>query len=314
MKNIALLFPGQGSQYVGMGQELITEQKYFDQAELASLNFSLTELMAAGPEEKLKQTMFTQPAIVFHSVLLFRKLAEFLQGKDVKITKVLGHSVGEYSALVAAGSLTLKDALKTVNLRGEYMQAAVPMGKGAMYAIVRVPQDIVQKACAESSQDNNEVMCANFNDPTQVVISGHKEACERAVNWLKDNYEGKQMAIPLKVSAPFHSSLMLPAQENLKAHLDTITFNENAIDYIANIDAKNYQAGTDGNTIKENLINQVSGSVLWSQSFNEFPEDTIFIEVGPGKVLTGLNKKINKAFQTITLDTEDSFQKLEELL
>ncbi len=194
----------------------------------STFDFSLKELMFEGPEEKLQLTEFTQPAIVAHSVALFRGLNKFLSENDIEIERALGHSVGEYSALVAAGAFDFKDALKAVNLRGKYMQEAVPAGKGKMYAVLRVPGEIIEKACEASSNEEEKVMPANFNEPGQTVISGHAEACDRAVTWLKENYEGKQMAIPLKVSAPFHSSLMRPAEEKLASHLQSMDFNQNS--------------------------------------------------------------------------------------
>lgn len=316
MNKIVCLFPGQGSQYVGMAHNLKEHKKANDVLNLAkeSLDFDITQIMFNGPEDTLKLTAFTQPAIVTHSIALFTKLKEFLNEKSIDIDCVLGHSVGEYSALVAAGAIEFQDAIKAVNKRGTYMQEATPEGLGAMYAILRVPIEYIEKACLVSSNESEKVMPANYNDPTQVVISGHLSACERAVNWLKENYEGKQMAIPLKVSAPFHSELMLPAQEKLDNFLNTIQISENKIDYIANIDAKKYSKNTDPKILKKNLVEQVSGSVKWLQSLENFEENTLFIEVGPGKVLTGLNKKINKNFKTLTLDSEESFVELAELI
>lgn len=302
---VTLIFPGQGSQYVGMAKD-------FDLLKKADevLGFDLSSICIDGPEEKLKLTEFTQPAIVTHSVALYQKLKEILDSKKIKIDRVLGHSVGEYSALVAAGALSFEEAVKAVHLRGKYMQEAVPAGKGAMYAVLRVPGNIVAEACAAVSDDNEQVMCANFNDPTQVVISGHAEACKKAVAWLAENYEGKQMAKELPVSAPFHSSLMKPAEEKLALHFESLNFQTNLTPYIANIDAKEYVI--DGETIKQNLLKQICGSVLWSQSMGSLPDDTVCIEVGPGKVLTGLNKRINKSFKTYTLD--NGFEGLEEFL
>lgn len=194
------------------------------------------------------------------------------------------------------------------------MQEAVPEGEGSMVAIIRVPANKVAEACQAASTELSQVMPANFNEPGQTVISGHKDACDRAVEWLKENFEGKHMAIPLKVSAPFHSSLMKPAEQKLADHLKTIEFKANDIPYIANIDAKEYAAGTSSDTIRDNLIEQVCSSVLWSQSISSLPADTIFIEVGPGSVLKGLNKKINKDLKTYNLDSDEGFAGLEEFL
>ncbi|MEX1100197.1 MAG: ACP S-malonyltransferase, partial [Bacteriovoracaceae bacterium] len=206
------------------------------------------------------------------------------------------------------------DAVKAVRLRGKYMQEAAPEGAGKMFAILRVPQETIEKACEAASNEQEKVMPANYNEPGQTVISGHAQACERAVAWLKKNYEGKQMAVPLKVSAPFHSSLMLPAQEKLASHLSGLNIGSNKVAYIANIDAQEYKPGAAAETIRENLVKQVSGSVLWNHSLQNLPGDTAFIEVGPGKVLTGLNKKINKDFKTYTLDSEQGFEGLKEFL
>ena len=314
MKSVTLIFPGQGSQYVGMGNNIMSDHLVKETFATAdeSLGFRISEICKNGPEEKLKLTEFTQPAIVTHSIALFKKLKTILDEKGIKIDRVLGHSVGEYPALVAAGALRFEDAVKAVNLRGKYMQEAVAPGDGKMYAVLRVPGDIVAKACEEVSTETEKVMCANFNDPTQVVISGHANAADKAIEWLKENYEGKQMAKELPVSAPFHSSLMKPAELKLSEFLNTIEFKSNEIPYIANIDAKEY--ATDGETIKQNLIQQVCGSVLWTQSMSTLPDETLCIEVGPGKVLTGLNKRINKTFKTYTLDSDASFDGLEEFL
>jgi [acyl-carrier-protein] S-malonyltransferase len=313
---VTLVFPGQGAQYVGMGQNLqsISECKnIFNIADNVS-HQSISNLCFNGPEESLKLTENTQPAIVTHSVALFKRLETILKEKQINVDRVLGHSVGEYSALVASGALDFSDAVKAVHHRGKYMLEAVPAGKGKMYAILRVPSDIVAKACEQSSSELCQVMAANFNEPTQTVISGHAEACEKAVKWIEENFEGRSRAMELQVSAPFHSSLMAPAEEKLSQYLTNVEFKSNQIPYIANIDATEYSSKTDGITIKQNLVKQVCGSVLWSQSIASLPSDTVFIEVGPGKVLTGLNKKINKEFRTYALDTDTGFDGLMEFL
>lgn len=314
MKSVTLLFPGQGAQYLGMGNHLsqFPEAREIFQRADDALGFKISEICAEGPESKLNLTEFTQPAIVTHSIALFTVVKKFLDEKEIKIDRVLGHSVGEYPALVASGALKFEDAVKAVNLRGKFMQEAVAPGKGKMYAILRVPGETVAQACEAVSTETEKVMCANFNDPTQVVISGHANAADLAVQWLKENYEGKQMAKELTVSAPFHSTLMKPAETKLAEFLDTITFNANEVPYIANIDAKEYS--TDGNTIKNNLIQQVCGSVLWTQSMQSLADETICLELGPGKVLTGLNKRINKTFKTLNMDQENPLEKLAEFL
>jgi [acyl-carrier-protein] S-malonyltransferase len=313
---VTLLFPGQGAQYVGMGKNLMdfSESKtVFDKADSA-LDFKISELCFEGPVEQLVLTENTQPAIVTHSIALFEKLKTILDEKNISITRVLGHSVGEYSALVAAGSISLEDAVRSVKNRGKFMQDATPSGVGKMFAVMRVPSEIVAKACAVSSTEDNKVMAANFNEPTQTVISGHAEACARAVEWITENFEGRSRAIELKVSAPFHSSLMKPAEHKLNTFFDSISIKDNEIPYVANVNTQEYPIGTNGDVIRENLVNQVCGSVLWAQSIAKLDENEIFIEVGPGKVLTGLNKKINKEFKTYTLDSDKGFEGLVEFL
>ncbi len=311
MKNVVLLFPGQGSQYVGMGSNI--DSSLLDKANEV-LGYDLKKMMTDGPEEDLTLTQNTQPAILTHSVGLFRKLEDILKEHNVEISAVMGHSVGEYAALVAAGALSFEDALKAVNNRGKFMQEAVPAGMGKMYAILKVPGDVVEKACLEASTEDNKVMPANFNDPDQIVISGHAEACDRAVQWLSENHADPHRAVELKVSAPFHSSLMQPARENMTTFFGGINFTNTKIPYIANIDAKKYDVGTDGNIVKENLIKQIDGAVLWTQSFSSLPDNTLCIEVGPGRVLMGLARKINRTNKVISLDKEGAFEELVEAL
>lgn len=310
-KSVTLLFPGQGSQYVGMGKDL--DQTLFDKGN-EILGYDLKKLMHEGPEEELKLTHNTQPAILKHSVTLYNHLLEFLNKHDIKIDRVLGHSVGEYAALVAAGVLSPYDAIHAVHLRGKYMQEAVPVGKGAMYAILKVPQNIVEEACKAATQPGSEVMPANFNDPSQIVISGETEACKRAVAWLSENFKEAHRAMELNVSAPFHSSLMKPAADKLKEAFSRFQWHENKIPYIANIDAKEYAAGTNPETIINNLYYQAYGPVLWTQSIEKLPSDTICVEVGPGKVLMGLVRKINKDIKVISLDKDEALAELAQAL
>jgi [acyl-carrier-protein] S-malonyltransferase len=310
-KSVTLLFPGQGSQYVGMGKDL--DQSLFDKGN-EILGYDLKKLMHEGPEEELKLTLNTQPAILKHSVTLYNHLIEFLSKHDIKIDRVLGHSVGEYGALVAAGVLSPYDAIHAVHLRGKYMQEAVPVGKGKMFAILKVPAEIVEKACRESSQTGSEVMPANFNDPSQIVISGESEACARAVAWLSENYNEAHRAMELNVSAPFHSSLMKPAADKLKEAFTHFKWNENKIPYIANIDAKEYGVGTNPETIINNLYHQAYGPVLWTQSIEKLPAGTVCVEVGPGKVLMGLVRKINKDIKVVCLDKDEALAELASVL
>ena len=310
-KEVVLVFPGQGSQYVGMGQGL-PETAFIPLNQ--KLGFDLYQLMLNGPEEDLKLTSNAQPAIVAHSVLQFQKLKKILDEKQVTISKVLGHSVGEYSALVAAEVLTLLDAVRAVQMRGRFMQETVPPGAGTMYAIIKVAEKLVAQACSEASNLNELVAPANFNDPEQIVISGHRTACERAVAWLQKNVESRFRAIELKVSAPFHSPLMAPAAKRLQSIFLELVFNTNTIPYIANVNAQEYPARTSTLTIQDNLLQQVAAPVLWSQSIAQLAPDTLCIEVGPGKVLSGLIQKINPRIETIAIDHTDALSTLEEKL
>ncbi len=310
-KSVTLLFPGQGSQYVGMGKDL--DHTLFDKGN-EILGYDLKKLMHEGPEEELKLTHNTQPAILKHSVTLYNHLMEFLNKHNVKVDRVLGHSVGEYAALVAAGVLSPYDAIHAVHLRGKYMQEAVPVGMGKMFAILKVPADIVTKACKQASKPGSEVMPANFNDPSQIVISGESAACARAVAWLSENYKEPHRAMELNVSAPFHSSLMKPAADKLKDAFTHFKWHENKVPYIANIDAHEYPVGTSPETIINNLYHQAYGPVLWTQSIEKLPSDTICIEVGPGKVLMGLVRKINKDIKVICLDKDEALLELAQVL
>lgn len=313
--SVTLVFPGQGSQYVGMGSTFRDDPAHqrFQIADQV-LGFNLTQLCLEGPEDQLKLTQFTQPAIVTHSVAMWDMLMPRLAALNVHVDRVLGHSVGEYAALVAAGALRFEDAVLAVNLRGMAMQDAVPVGEGKMIAILKIDADWVEKACAAASTATEKVMPANFNDPKQIVISGHAAACERAVEWLKTNCPEKHGAIPLNVSAPFHSSLMRPAAVVMQKHLASLTLTPPHTAYVANVDAKEYAAGTNPDGIRQRLVEQVCGSVRWTQSIQQRPANTKYIEVGPGKVLAGLIKRIQPEATVLSLDTAGSFDKLAEFL
>jgi [acyl-carrier-protein] S-malonyltransferase len=314
-KSVTLLFPGQGAQYVGMGKSLENHSAFglFEKANNA-LDFNLSKMMFEGPEEDLKLTKYTQPAILTHSVALYEKVKELLDERKIKIDRVLGHSVGEYAALVAAKALPFEDAVKAVHLRGKFMQDAVPAGKGKMFAIMKIPADVIEKACKESSSEGSEVMPANFNEPSQIVISGEAKACDRAVKWFEENWSDPYRAVELNVSAPFHSSLMKPAADSLKSAFEDFNFKESELPYVANVDALEYATGTSPETIKDNLFKQVDGSVLWTQSIQDLPDGTVCIECGPGRVLMGLIRKINRNIKVISLDKEGAFDELKELL
>ena len=303
-KKIVLLFPGQGSQYKGMGELIKDDPMASESFELAdeALDFSLTDLMFYDPKNQLNQTEFTQPAIVAHSVALFSMIQETLyMEKGLQIDYVLGHSVGEYSALVAARALPFSKALHFVNKRGQFMQQSVPVGVGGMAAVLRSTIEIIEAVCTDASSESEIVMPANFNAQDQVVISGHLGAIEKFKTIIKER-DPKARIMPLKVSAPFHSSLMSEAAKNLDQLIATDDLTPNKFSYIANIDAKTYGPKTDPAVVRQNLISQVEGSVRWIQSLESLPIDTAFIEVGPGKVLSNIVKKAFPDRPILTMD------------
>ena len=287
MSKVAFMFPGQGSQQVGMGKELVERyaaaREAFAVADEA-LQFSLSRLCFEGPEEDLNLTANTQPAILTASVALYQVLSE----RGIRPDYVAGHSLGEYSALVAAGSLTLKDAVRLVRKRGEAMQQAVPVGVGAMAAILGLGADEVVSACQKVA---GEEVCqpANFNSPAQVVIAGHREAVERAT--VECKARGARQTPILKVSAPFHSPLMQPAQEAMTAPLAETGFLNLTIPLVNNIDAALI---TTSEAARAGLLRQISGPVRWTDSIRHLFDQGVstFVEVGPGKVLMGLVKSI----------------------
>jgi [acyl-carrier-protein] S-malonyltransferase len=302
---VAFLFPGQGSQSVGMGRELASlypvAQETFDEADEA-LGFKLSQLCFEGPEEHLKLTQNTQPAILTVSVAA----ARVLQEKGFTAQFAAGHSLGEYSAHVAAGTLDFQDAVRTVRNRGEYMQEAVPVGQGAMAAILGLPIEKVQQACDEVSGDG---VCqpANINSPEQVVISGAVGPVERAAQLCKD--KGAKRAVMLPVSAPFHCAMMKPAQDRLAIDLQSLRFYESDFPVIANIDA---EAVTHADVARDTLTRQVTGTVQWVRCIRKLIElgADLFVEVGPGKVLSGLMRQIDRSKLTLNVEDEASLQKL----
>jgi [acyl-carrier-protein] S-malonyltransferase len=314
-KKIALVFPGQGSQYIGMGKNLEGTAGFELLARADEvLGYKLSTMMLEGSEDDLKMTMNTQPAIVCHSLALWSNLKQWLNERSLVVDVVAGHSVGEYAALAVAGVFSPEEAIKLVHWRGKYMQEATPVGVGTMYALLKLDQALVESACEHASQDGEVVTPANFNDPSQIVISGHVAACERAVAWLKENANTPHRAIELKVSAPFHSPLMESASAKMRQLLDETKLDQNTIAYLANIDAELYSVDTDIAIIKKNLEAQIAGSVRWTQSIQKLSSDTVCVEVGPGKVLNGLIKKINPALTVISLDKEGAMSELEEAL
>ncbi len=308
---VTLVFPGQGTQYVGMGKVFCAEA-HFERANKAT-GYDLRKMMLEGPSDDLKLTENTQPAIVAHSLMLFDKLAPLLAQKNIQIERVLGHSVGEYAALAAAGVISFEEAVKAVHFRGKYMQEASPAGKGTMYAILKQDEAIIRETCEAASNSDEKVSPANFNEPAQIVISGDKYACERAIRLMEEKTGARVKAIELQVSAPFHCALMKPAEIKLKAVLDQIVFHPLKFNYIANVDAHEYPKDTSPQVMKDNLLKQVCGSVLWTHSIQTLPDDTVIIECGPGKVLAGLIKKINPNLKVISLDNETGFAEVEAL-
>jgi len=308
MTKIAYIFPGQGSQAVGMGKDLFdnfaVSREVFEEADDA-LGFSLSEMCFAGTAEDLALTANTQPAILTTSVAAFRAM----EAEGFPIPQfVAGHSLGEYSALVAAGALSFADAVRTVRKRGTYMQEAVPVGVGAMAAILGLPLETIEIACDEAAEGE---ICApaNINSPAQIVIAGNSEAVDRAIELLKER--GAKRAIKLNVSAPFHCDLMLPAQERLEQDLAKIEFHDLRFPIIENVTA---DANTKGERVRVALTEQVSSPVRWAQSVETLlaEEVTTFIEVGAGKVLSGLVRQINRDVRCLNVENKNSLQEVAE--
>ncbi|WP_281547162.1 ACP S-malonyltransferase [Pseudoalteromonas sp. PAR1] len=297
---IALVFPGQGSQAVGMLSELLADSQIakatFAEASEA-LGYDLAALVLNGPEEELNQTHRTQPALLTASVAIYRQWLDANPEADVVMA---GHSLGEYSALVCAGVVSLSEAVKLVENRGLYMQEAVPAGVGSMAAIIGLGDDEIKAAC-EASANGDVVSPVNYNSPGQVVIAGHKATVERASEACKE--AGAKRALPLAVSVPSHCELMKPAAEKLAADLAALTFNTPKCDVINNVDVKAEQSSE---AIKDALVRQLYSPVRWTETVQALVAQGITqsYEFGPGKVLTGLAKRIDKAMVCAAVNTQ----------
>ena len=304
--NIAVVFPGQGSQSIGMLQEYAeTWSQVNDTFQQASdvLGYDLWDIVCNGPEEKLNQTAITQPAMLAADVSVMRILRELCMTTPYALA---GHSLGEYAALVGANALDYQDAIKLVAERGRLMQNAVPEGEGAMAAIIGLSDDQVLLACAAAAAEiGKPVEAVNFNSPGQIVIAGATEAVDEAIELLKA--EGAKRALKLPVSVPSHSSLMKPAADELAKVLESVNFNSPEVQVIHNCDAKSHD---EPDAIREALTKQIYKPVRWVDTIKIIKEDAdAIIECGPGRVLAGLTRRIDKDIKSFSLDTPASMQK-----
>ena len=302
--SIAYIFPGQGSQYPGMGKNLVENfavaRRVFEEADDA-LHFSISRLCFEGSVEELQLTENTQPAILAVSVAVLRTIeSEGFPAPEY----VAGHSLGEYSAVVAAKSLSLSEAIQTVRARGRYMQEAVPPGVGGMAAVMGAELRDIEAACSEAQQGQ---VCApaNINSPNQVVIAGNTEAVERAGELLKN--AGAKRVVKLNVSAPFHCALMLPAQERLAFDLESVSFHDLSVPLVTNVDAATNKAA---NAARDALVRQVSAPVRWLESMQLLIQQGVenFVEVGPGKVLSGLMRQISREVKCFNVEDAASLK------
>ena len=305
MNKLAFVFPGQGAQTVGMGKDFCAQygvaEKLFAQADEA-LGYSIRQMCFEGPEEDLKLTANTQPAILTMSVIANEILKE--HGLQPDVTG--GHSLGEYSALVAADVLDFQDAVVLVHKRGQFMQEAVPVGQGGMAAIIGLADDVIIDACEKATKTAGEVQAVNFNCPGQTVIAGTTKGVEAAVETLKA--AGAKKAVILPVSAPFHSTLMKPAAEKLAAELDKVQIRDAKIPVVSNFTG---ELETKADEIKANLVAQADHPVKWIACVNTmsaFGADT-FVEAGPGKTLCGFNRRIDKSLKSMNVENLETLQK-----
>lgn len=305
MNKLAFVFPGQGAQAVGMGKDLFEQydvaKRLFAEADEA-LGYSIKDMCFEGPADDLKLTANTQPAILTVSVIV----NEILKEHGVQPDVAGGHSLGEYSALVAAGVLSFKDAVALVHKRGQYMQEAVPVGEGGMAAIIGLDDEAIAAACEKATKEAGEVQPVNFNCPGQTVIAGTTHGVEKAVEELKA--AGAKKAVVLPVSAPFHSTLMKPAAEKLAAELDKVAIHDAAFPVASNFTG---ELETKAEEIKANLVAQADHPVRWIacvKTMQAFGADT-FVEAGPGKTLCGFNRRIDRSIKSLNVENLESLQK-----
>ena len=300
-RKIAFMFPGQGAQYAGMGHDLcrnfpIAKEVYREADN--TLGFSLSKLCFEGPEEELKLTENTQPSVLTTTIATYK----LLEDRGIRPDFVVGHSLGEYSALVAAGALPFSSAVSLVRRRGQYMQEAVPVGEGAMAAIIGLKKDQVEEVCLTAS-NGQTLSSANLNSLTQIVIAGHQEAVGRALTIAKEF--GARRAMLLPVSAPFHCDMMMPAEIRLAKDLDEVEFENLQLPLISNVEAKLVLKGEEA---RRALKLQVSRPVRWYETIRRLLDDGVdtFVEVGPGKVLTGLVRSVDKSVTMLNAEDERS--------
>ncbi|WP_109860573.1 ACP S-malonyltransferase [Aggregatibacter aphrophilus] len=311
MKKFAMVFPGQGSQTVGMLAELAGDypivQETFKQAS-ETLGYDLWQLVQEGSAEELNKTWQTQPALLTASVAVYRVWQQ--KYPELKPEVMAGHSLGEYSALVCAGVLDFQDAVKLVELRGKLMQQAVPEGTGAMYAIIGLDNEAIINACKQAEQ-SEVVSAVNFNSPGQVVIAGAKAAVERAAALCKE--AGAKRALPLAVSVPSHCTLMKPAADQLSVSLESITLKAPTVSVLNNVDVK---AESDADTIRNALVRQLYSPVRWTETVEKMSHSgvEVLVEIGPGKVLNGLTKRIVDSLQVTSVNDVKSLDAVNELL